>query len=168
MVTNFSQVYDKLVNSDAYKTFLKKNKGYYLAHGFVQLDNKYKAAKDWQIGFYSVEKDNLAVFDTNPPKHLSFDEAFKEGGIISELKFDPKTFLSTTEVLEKGKTILMEKYKGELVMNVIVILQVIGEKPVYNFTFITQAFSMITIHINAISGEIIKEVKSSVLDLKKT
>lgn len=167
MIEDFAKIYEKLVDSDAYKQFQRDHEGYYLAHGFVQLDNKYEAAKDWQLGFYSIEKDNLAVFETNTPKLLSFDEAFKDGGTISELKFDKDKFVTTQFALEYGKNLLAEKYKGELVMNVIVILQVIGEQPTYNLTFITQAFSMITIHVDALSGEIKKEVKNSVLDLKK-
>ena len=167
MVEDFKEIHEKLVKSDAYSKFQEENKGYYLAHGFVQLDSKYNAAKDWQVGFYSKENDNLAVFETNPPEFASFDEAFKEGGVISELKYDSEKFLRTTECLEKAKNLLTEKYIGEITMSVILILQVINNNPTYNLTFITQAFSMITIHVNALSGEITKEVKNSVLDLKK-
>jgi hypothetical protein len=167
MVEDFKEIHEKLVKSDAFSSFQEENKGYYLAHGFVQLGSKDGAAKDWQVGLYSPKKDNLAVFDTNPPEFLSFDEAFKEGGIINELKYDPKTFLTTADCLAKAKTVLKEKYKGEITMSTIVILQMINKLPTYNFTFITQAFSMISIHVNALSGEITKEVKNSVLDLKK-
>lgn len=166
MVTDFLIHYKNLLESEEYNLFRTEHPGYYLAHGFVQLNKNYDEEKDWQIGLYSPEKDNLAVFNTNPIKHLSFDEAFKKEGIIQEL-VTGDDFLSTSECLEKAKELLIEKYKGELVMNVIVILQMIAEKAVYNFTFITQAFSMITIHVDVTSGEIIKEVKNSVLDLKK-
>jgi len=167
MVEDFKEIHEKLVKSDAYNKFQKENKGYYLAHGFVQLDSKYNASKDWQVGFYSKDNDNLAIFETKPPEFASFDDAFKEGGIINELKYDSEKFLSTNECLDKAKKILEEKYKGEITMNVILILQVINNNPTYNLTFITQAFSMITIHVNALTGEITKEVKNSVLDLKK-
>lgn len=167
MVKDFAEIHEKLVKSDAYNKFQEENKEYYLAHGFVQLDRKYNATKDWQVGFYSKKNDNLAIFETNPPKFASFDDAFKDGGVISELKYDSEKFLTTNECLNKAKNLLEEKYKGEIIMNIIVILQTIDKNPAYNLTFITQAFSMITIHVNAISGEIIKEVKNSVLDLKK-
>ena len=167
MVDDFSEIYAKVVSSTDYVQFKEKHKGYVLAHGFVQLNKKFEVEKPWQLGFYSKENDNLAIFETNPVKHLSFDEAFKDGGTIDELKFDPKTFKSTKDVLEIAKINLNEKHKGELVMNVIMILQSINSKPVYNMTFITQTFSMITMHVDALSGDIIKETKSSILDLKK-
>ena len=109
MVEDFKEIHEKLVKSDAFSSFQEENKGYYLAHGFVQLDSKDGVAKDWQVGLYSPKKDNLAVFETNPPEFISFDEAFKEGGIINELKYDSKIFLSTNNCLEKAKNILKEK-----------------------------------------------------------
>lgn len=166
MTKEFQEVLEQVRNSEEYKKFSKVYNDYYLAHGFIQLDKEFNQAKEWQIGFYSLTNDNLAVFETSPIKQLPLEEAFKDGGTISELK-DSKKFISTKEAIEKVKIILDEKHSHEIPNSFLLILQTINNIPIYNITAITSAFSMISTHINAITGEIVKENKSSVLDLSK-
>ncbi len=162
----FSAVNDELLSSEAYKEFHEEYPNYYLAHGFAQLHANYEANGSWQLGFYSPKKDDLSVFATEPIKHMAFEKAFKEGGLIGELKFT-KEFISTEKVLQLVKDGMKEDYSDQIAMNVILILQVIGERPLYNITVVTQAFAMIVFRIDALSGTIILQQKKSVMDLKK-
>lgn len=166
MVREFADALTEVLDSKEYETFSKDYPSYHLAHGFIQLDKNFNQTKEWQIGFYSKNNDNLAVFETNPLKQNEFEEAFKDGGHIDELQ-NPLNFISTDEAIKKVKEILNEKHSHEIPNSFLVILQVIKGIPVYNITAITIAFSMISIHIDANTGEIAKENKASVMDLKK-
>lgn len=166
MIREFSDALSELLDSKEYESFKTKHPSYYLAHGFTQLDKNFEQTKPWQIGLYSKEKDNLAVFITDPLSLQPFEEAFKDGGHINELK-EPHSFISSDEAIKQVKEILSKKHSHEIPESFLVILQVINAVAVYNITAITIAFSMISTHIDAKTGEIRKENKSSVMDLKK-
>ena len=166
MLKDFKEQQRELEKTIEFKKFHENNKTYYLAHGFAQLNKDFEPTKNWQIGYYSKEKDHLAIFDINNLQEPSFEEAFKDGGIIEELKIEDEQ-ISLEEALDLAKKKLFDDYKGEIVNTVLVIVQAIEGEPTFNFTFVTQNFSMITIHVNARTKTITKEIKNSVLDLKK-
>lgn len=166
MVRDFVDAVSEIMDSPEYEKFSKDHPKYYLAHGFTQLDQNYSQTKEWQIGFYSVRNDNLGVFDTNPAVLLPFEEAFKDGGTIDELK-QHMEFIPTSQAIETVKNLLNEKHSHEIPNSFLIIVQMIKGVPTYNITAITMAFSMLITHINALTGEIIKESKSSVLNLSK-
>lgn len=160
----FKEAYDEIIASKDYKTFAKKQPTYYLAHGFIQLDENFKPSTDWQIGFYSKEQDNLAVFTTNPPTLKGIEEAFKDGGVIDQLTLST---IPATEAIRNVQTILKENYENEQATSSIVIVQSIDKQAIYNITVITKTFSMIICKINATNAQIIEHKKQSILDLKK-
>lgn len=166
MVEEFSKIIEELNNSEVFKKFEKENKGYCLAHGFIQLKEDFTQKSIWQIGYYSKDKDNLAVFEVNPTKFVDFEDAFKKEGEIPELK-NINAFLKTNDIIEKLKKHLKDKYSNQLPNSFILILQVINDVPLYNITTITSSFNMINTRFDAKSGEIISDKISSVLDLKK-
>ena len=163
---DFGDVYKELLDSDMYGKFVKEHKGYELAHGFVQLDEKYEVVKPWQLGFYSEEKDNLAVFSTEPLAFIDFEEAFKKEGTIPKLDY-MNQFTKTSEIIDIVKKQLSKNYPSELVMNLIVVLQMIDKLPMYNITAVTRAFSMINFRVDALTGSVITEKKQSIMDLKQ-
>lgn len=163
---DFKTVWQDLQEKDSFQTFCKERGDYYLAHGFLQLTPQGTPSKPWQIGLYSPEKDDLALF-TAPDFQLHHDKAFKDGGIIQQLTFSD-SFLSTESVYERIQTFLSQEYSHEAVQTTLLILQVIDQTPVYNCTVVTQSFKMITLHFDVFSGEILHKNISSVLDLKAT
>ena len=52
MVREFQDAIVEIQDSADFAEFKKEFPGYYLAHGFIQLDQNFTAAKEWQIGFY--------------------------------------------------------------------------------------------------------------------
>lgn len=165
MINDFKKIIDELINSKEYSDFKIKNKDYYLAHGFVQLNANFTLKSNWQIGFYSPKKDNLAVFETNPIKLLPFEKAFKKDGEISELK-NIQNLKTTNEILELLKIHHKKKYLSQIPSSYLIIVQIIENIPVYNITTITTSFSMINIRFNALTGEIILDECRSILDLR--
>lgn len=166
MVIEVKKQIKQILESEEYKRFHENYPDYYLAHCFVQLNKDGNEDKQWQFGFYSPEKDNLCTFVIEPAiKRGEFEEAFKEGGIISRLHHDK--IIESTEALEKVNKIISSEYKGELINNYILIIQVAEETPIYNITAISASFSMITVKVNANTGEVLEHKKRSILDLKK-
>lgn len=166
MVKKFSEILNDIKESESYKEFIKNNEDYYLAHGFIQLDKDFKVSKDWQLGFYSLEKDNLALFHTKPIKFVGFEDAFKKEGTIDELKFD-ENFIDIDKVETIVSELMAKEYSEETSTSYICIIQNLNGKELFNITSITASLSMITMRIDAKSGEIIDYKKSSILDLKK-
>ena len=167
MAEQFLDIYNEVVDSDEFKKFIKEHPSYYLAHGFIQIDKNKNVTKDWQLGFYSKENDNLALFVTKPKiKFTGFEDAFKEEGIIDELKFD-ETNVDLKKVEEVVGGLLATKYSEENPTSYIIILQSKDGKSIYNITTVTESFAMITIQVDAGDGKILSHVKRSILSLKK-
>lgn len=164
MIDDFLKVLELLENSEQFKQFKEKHKEYYLAHGFIQLDENLNEKSCWQIGYYSKENDNLAIFDLKPINLLPFEKAFKKEGIISKL--ETKNIVPTNEVLKKIAKHLQLNYKQYIPNSYLLIIQVINDVPVFNITAITTSFHMINIRLNAITLEIILNEIKSILDLR--
>ncbi len=156
----------KLNDWETYKKFTKEYDDYYLAHGFIQLTTQYEPKEDWQIGFYSLKQDNLAVFTIEPLKQLPFEDAFKESGIIDPLP-DPSTLIDLDKVAGLLRHLMGDVYSKEVVSSFIVILQVLNGQVLYNVTAVTLSLSMVIIKIDALSGEILEHKQKSLMDLKK-
>ncbi|MGE0793049.1 MAG: hypothetical protein AB7V77_02605 [Candidatus Woesearchaeota archaeon] len=165
MVKEFSEAIKELESSKEYEKFSKENPSYTLAHGFIQLNKDFSEKSPWQIGFYSKEKDNLAIFELNPIKLLDFENAFKEEGIIQELT-NLKSFVSTKQILEHLNEHITKKYSSQIPNSFLMIVQVIDGQQIYNITTITQAFMMINTRFDAKTSEIILDEIRSVLDLR--
>lgn len=166
MTQEVNKIIETIYASDKYKEFHENYPDYYLAHCFAQLDKDGNESKQWQIGFYSPEKDNLATFVVNPAvKRGEFEDAFKEGGVISRLHFE--NIIEAKQAIDIVHELINKEYKGELVNSFIIIIQTVDEKAVYNITAITMAFAMITIKIDATDGKILDHKKRSILDLRK-
>lgn len=167
IMKDFKDALREVKDSKPYSGFCNAHPDFYLAHGFLQLDGNRSVTKKWQIGYYSTKEDKLAVFNTEPVLLQPLEDAFKDGGIISELT-DCNSFKTTTEILTIVEDELaQEAYTKDIPTSFIVIVQVIDNIQVYNITAVTTSFSMITFRIDANTGEKISVVKRSILDLKK-
>ena len=164
MVDEFKQVVELLEKSEVFKNFLEEYKGYHLAHGFIQLNPEFSEKTPWQIGYYSEEKDNLAIFETKPLKLLPFEKAFKKDGTIDELK--KEDLLSSENILKKLALHLQKKYSTYIPNSHMLIVEVINKVPVFNVTTITSSFHMINTRFDAKTGEIILDELRSILDLR--
>ena len=165
MVREFSEALKEVQESDKYKQFAEHHTDYYLAHGFTQLDKNGEHAKSWSIGFYSPDKDNIVSFTTSPLTKLPAEEAFKKDGTIDKL--EEEGVITTEKAFEVLEKTIHGEYPQEVVNNYIFILQVIDKKATFNVTAVTLQFNMITVRIDALTGEVIAHKKRSILDLKK-
>lgn len=150
--------YKKLKVEFEFKKFLRDNSDYYLVHVLVP-----ETLEGLEFGFFSPKKDRIVVFKTNPFFKGEEEEVFKEGKAISRLDIDvlKVNYLDAESVVKK---ICEKDYSSEEIKKRIVLLQVI-EVPVWNITLICKSMNIINIRVDALSGEVIRNNKSSLLNM---
>jgi len=149
---DLNKLLEKVKNSTEYDS------SYYLTHFFVMFDQNLKQIDDWQVGFYSKEKDvvkAISVGDESGEIVSKESEALKKKEhIIKELKLE-EVKIDIDEVIKKVVQCLRNNYIREIPIKAFVVLQVLDEYPIWNFTFITSAFKTLNIKVDAVDGEIV-------------
>jgi len=149
---DLNKLLEKVKNSTEYDS------SYYLTHFFVMFDQNLKQIDDWQVGFYSKEKDvvkAISVGDESGEIVSKESEALKKKEhIIKELKLE-EVKIDIDEVIKKVVQCLRNNYMREIPIKAFVVLQVLDEYPIWNFTFITSAFKTLNIKVDAVDGEIV-------------
>ena len=151
-----------LEKSDEFKAWKKKDPKSYLVHAFAT-DQKDR----WQFGYYNPGSDRITTFVMDKKSiQSSNDEVFKESGTVERLELDKLKigFENAKEIAEKLRK---EKYPNEQVNKSIFILQSLNKKMLWNITLVTLSFNLINVKIDAIDGNILSDVKESIMSLKK-
>lgn len=119
---------------------------------------------EWQVDYYDPKEDKIISFVVNDKVNREESKIFKEKESkvdkleIERVKIDLKEAFKIADKLHK------EKYNNESVNKKIVILQTV-KKPLWNITYLTACFNIVNFKIDASSGEIISDSKSSALGL---
>ena len=159
MLNKCKEDYEKIINSK------KFNKKLFLVNLFLMCPPKDIKNLKFQLDFYNPEKDTLTSYivngnirETENEKIFKEDKQELEELTLEEIKFD---FDNTIKICNE----ILKKYH-ETPDKIIILLQKI-KTPVWNISYITGTFNLINIKIDAISGEIMEENKSSLLSFKK-
>ena len=150
--------YNELKSNIEFKKFTRDNKDYYLAHIVVPDDGS-----ALEIGFYNPKNDKIIVFKTKPFEKGKEEDVFKEGKTITKLDID-KIKINFDQAMEQINHLLQNQYSAEIPKKKIIILQHIQE-PVWNTTIVCQSLNIINIRINTESGKIVRNDKSSLLNM---
>ena len=159
----------KLEEYPAFKEFIKINKDSYLTHAFAMIDDALSSSTltDWQIGFYDDKKDRITVFNVGEQIIQSPEsEVFKKEKKIKKLDLK-KVKLNHTEAMEKVDQYKKEKYPNEIITKKILILQNIQEGTVWNITYISSAFNVLNVKIDAEDGKILHTSFENLMMWKK-
>lgn len=152
--------YAKLKSSNEFKN----NQGY-LCSFFIMSPIKELKNQSWQIDFYSKKDDKITSYIVSDDIKLENDNAkiFKdEKTQIHKLKMENiKTGIN--EILDKSEKIV-KKY-NETPAKIIIVLQKL-DKTLWNISYITETFNLINIKIDAETGELVEENKTSILSFK--
>lgn len=162
---NVFQAIEHVEESKKFKNFSseKKSDKYYLAHAFASGDAK--GISPWQISYYSKKTKKIVPFTADEeiiqgPE----DEAFRSEGHVVPLNMEPvKTSLD--DALKKAYEFKDVNNKAENITKSIIILQQDGDYPVWRITLVTHAFSLLTVVVNAVNGEVASTHADSVLNL---
>ncbi len=154
MLSNLHKDHKELVDSDIFK----KEKGF-LTSCFAMSDSKEIKNQDWQFDFYHKEEDTITSYK-NKEIINSNSEIHKEKN-----KTIPKLEISKVKMeFEEALKVAEKEVKIGNAKKTIAVIQTIG-KPLFNFTFLTNAMKMINVKINAETKEVISSEEHNLLDL---
>ncbi len=155
---NFQAILKKLQNSKEFADFKKDNADCYLCAGFFVLDFE-SGSETKQLDFFIPKKNKIVTFVLNDAINLKIEDAIeKKLG-----KINPEIKIELPAAIEKAKKECKSK-----VNKIIAILQVLEGRQVWNLTCMLEGFSMLLLHVDSQSGEIIKKEKRNLFDFVKT
>ncbi len=156
----FSHYVERVATSSEFKKFSKEYKNAYLCAGFFVFD--FEEGKDiHQVDYFLPGKKKIAAFLLD--NGLSYKIAdtmnpLKPEEIKGEIKMD----------LDKLKGIVEDEMKNHTVtdnvMKMIAILQSIDGKKVWNLNCILNGMSLLKVHIDDSTGNVLKFEKASFVD----
>jgi len=157
----------KLENSAEFKKFKKENKEAFLTHVFYMLDEANRNAV--QLGYYNKPKDRITTFIVEGSNIIKNPEAevFKEQETVMNPLDLGKVKLDVNEAIKIADRLQHEKYKEEVPVKRIAILQHLPVGQVWNITFVTQTFKTLNIKVDAGTGKIVSDKLLSIVEFGK-
>lgn len=156
------ELYEQVLSSKEFKD----SELDYLAHFFVMLDDKFEQMTAWQVGFYNKKEDCVVSFDIGDKIVKTESKAFKRAEHeVGELKIEDVK-IDFEEALERARKFQKEKFPGNHPVKTIMLLQTIDGRAIWNITFVTAAFNVLNIKLNAKDNQVIDHKFSSLLSWK--
>jgi len=155
MISKIKEAIKKIEETEEFKKYKEENPDLFLADTFIILNEN----EGWQIDYYSEDKDKITSFtQKNESVQIKESELFRKEKTemiplnLEKIKFSLEQALKVVETQTKEKP-----------SKLIVVLQVLNDKEVWNITYLTTSFKTINFKINAINGEIISKDESSIV-----
>jgi hypothetical protein len=158
----FEHYLNKVFESDAFKSLKQKNPKAYLCTGFFVLD--FETGKDIHQLDFLLGKKKVATFSLDEGVKMNLSELpvdKKLPEIPTEIKTDIKALKGIVEDEMKNRTIT------DNIKKIIVLLQVIDNKVVWNLNCITDNLNVLQVHVDDSDQTILKFVKYSIMDFVK-
>ncbi len=149
MIQNFKEM-----KEEAEKIIKAKleNKDVYLTSFLTQIKEK-NNIPEWLLHFYNQIEDNMYTYNYNTKELKGPEEVFKEEEFVPELLLE-EVNISYEKALEKAFENALPETEF---LKVLILLQTIDEKPVWNFTFMNKTYHALNIRIDATNGNVIKK-----------
>lgn len=157
---------DKIEKDAKFKEWKQENKKSYLSYAFCTLSGD--ETENWQLGYYSGEKDRMTTFSLADELAISPEEEVfkKEDMMVKEIDIG-KIKLDLKSAIEKIKKLQEESYPKEEPIKKIIILQNLENLGnVWNITYITRAFNTLNIKLDAENGEVLSHKLSSIFSFR--
>ena len=159
-IANFEvdETVEKVTSSQAYRKWDKKDN--YLVSLFF-LDDI------WNVDFYSKSSKRITTFKVNSKVEKSQEEKIfqSEEKDLEELNLN-EVKVKLSEALVIVELIKESKAPEESITKMIIILQQ-NKVPAWNITYVTSAFNILNVKINANNKKVISENFSSIFSLRK-
>ena len=157
---NFKEALSRVEKSKEFDNFKKQHPKAYLCAGFFVLD--FETENSTQQLDYQLEE-KIATFSVNNEVKIKIQETTKQKKldklIKPEIEIDKLRKIADKE-LEKKKIV-------SKLNKIIAILQMYESKCIWNLTCMLESFAMLRVHVDAISGEVLKSEKASLFDFVK-
>lgn len=172
-----------LEKNKAFSEWKDKNKKVYLSSVFVMvketasLSEESWQGNEWLLSYYDPEDDTFTTFSSSGEQRASKEQAFKKEKALARLEKDAVK-IEIWDAIKSAEEVRKDKYKEEA-GSVIAILQPLGDeeigitaaakgKPatrlVWNITYITKAYKVLNIKIDATTGKVLTDSSSGVMD----
>ena len=162
---SFKEALDELKNSKIFKDWAKDNSKCYLSFGFVLI----KGEDLWRIGYFHPDDEQVTSFVIDEEIKIEpEDESFKKPeSEVKELNPDDIQ-VSYSQALKLAEELQQEKYKQEIPMKIVMIVQNHNELGnIWNITYVTQSFKTLNIKVDASSGDIVRDELIELFEIKK-
>ncbi|MBS3095390.1 hypothetical protein J4231_01800 [Candidatus Woesearchaeota archaeon] len=161
MVLDLKKDLECLQGKNEFKNYKNENSDSYLCAAFTILEPSKK--KRWQIDYYSPKSDKMTAFLIDPIfERKDCNTLHKDNEKIHELNID-NIDIGIDDTLNIVTSLKDKSYSNEKVSKIIVILQNINKKEIWNITYLTESFHVLNVHIDAQSGELLKEKFENIL-----
>lgn len=184
-----TELVESVESGKAFSEWRKGNKGaclssaFVMAKGAAELEQESGAGAEWLLSYYDKEDDTFTTFGSLGSQKAAKEQAFKEGRTLPQLN-PGLVKVEVWDGIKAAEGVRLSKYKGEEATRVIAILQPLtGEEifdsgssdggdlgkgseaiPVWNLTYITSAYNILNIKIDARTGKVLSDRMSGVMD----
>jgi len=158
----------ELEASSEFQKYKNKNQDIFLAHVFYMIDEVNKDIV--QVGYYNKKTEKIVTFVMEKGKICTNPEeqVFKEQKtVINPIELS-RVKINIEEALKIAEELRNEKYKDQLPIKRIAILQHLPLGQVWNITYVTQAFKTLNIKIDSKTKKIVSDKLVSIVELGPT
>ncbi len=161
-----AEILAKIEKNAGFKAWKAEHKEGYLSHFFCPITADCEFKGDWEVGFYDPHSEKITVFACGKAVMMkqNEDDVFKKPEqSVEELNLDSVkvSFQEAVDALTMNVEDLFPKaQRGDG----FVILQAMGEKSLWNFTFVTRDLKFINVKINAETGSIESHLSMDLID----
>jgi hypothetical protein len=177
MTQTIKGIINAVESSDEFKTWRLENSKSYLSSLFATVENNDTSPKEWLISYYNKDRNTFTTFNSNGKQKATKEEAFKKNKTLTKLEPDDVK-VELPGALGEAEKLMKDEYNNQEVSRKIAILQILSsgeieknkQQPedkmitVWNMTYITTAFNVINIKLDAVTGKVIKHNMSGVMD----
>lgn len=165
MLKKLRRAVRKLQKDKSFRDFKKVNSDAYLSSCVVIIDGK--KVGDWEIDYYQPKKHKITTFVLGKNVQCKGeDDVFqKEKSDVDELKLDDVK-VSFEGMLKSVEGYRKKHYAGDYPNKVIVVLQKLGDKAIWNVTHLTSTLKIWNIKLDAKDGKVVEERIENVFSLR--
>jgi hypothetical protein len=152
---NPQEVAKNLAADNIFQDWRKQHPSAFLSHFFAALQPNLELKDAWELGYFDPQNEKMTVFVANngfeiKPEDSVFskDKPQVEELDLSKLHLD---FQQAKNVYSENKQLFSTQQLG----GGFVVLQVLAQQPVWNFTFISKSLQFCNLKIDAITGKLI-------------
>jgi hypothetical protein len=167
MLSKLKDTLAKLEKEGKFGEYKKDNPDAYLVSGFFMVEKVGVDDIVWQVDFYSKKTAKITSFVLNKTLEVKGEQdVFQEKKkVLGPLNLN-QIKVGFRQCLDIVNELIDKKYPSETPSKIIVVLQMLDGLAVWNITYLTQAFKVLNVKVNAESGDVIKDTIENILSFK--
>ena len=186
--SGISELIKTVESGSQFKAWRSSNNAAQLSSVFTMAGNAgeltaINPANEWLLSYYDKKDDSFTTFSSLGTQRAAREQAFKKGKSLPKLDAGA-VHVMISKGIEIAEGVRISNYKGEGASRIIAILQPLTQneilagnesdskkaapkasvRPVWNITYITTAYNVINVKIDAETGRVLSHRLSGVMD----